>query len=50
MKTHPLRTFGSIARSLYDNYAGHEGEELRQELVSLVEKYFSPGLEMLRYD
>jgi|WetSurSiteA1Bulk_404760.scaffolds.fasta_scaffold03931_4 HD-GYP domain-containing protein (c-di-GMP phosphodiesterase class II) len=45
-----LDAFGTIARSLYDKYAGHEGDELRQELVSLTEKYFSAGLEILRYD
>jgi HD-GYP domain-containing protein (c-di-GMP phosphodiesterase class II) len=45
-----LDAFGTIARSLYDKYAGHEGDELRRELVSLTEKYFSAGLEILRYD
>lgn len=45
-----LDTFGTIACSLYDTYAGHEGEELRQELISFIEKYFSAGLEILRYD
>ncbi|KAB2833692.1 MAG: hypothetical protein F9K48_07870 [Candidatus Brocadia sp.] len=34
---------------LYDKYAGHEGDELRQELVSFIEEYFSAGLEILRY-
>lgn len=42
--------FGTIARSLYDKYAGHEGDELRQEILSLIEKYFSAGLEILRYE
>jgi HD-GYP domain-containing protein (c-di-GMP phosphodiesterase class II) len=45
-----LDAFGTIARSLYDKYAGHEGDELHHELVSLVEKYFSAGFEILRYD
>ena len=45
-----LDAFGAIARSLYDKYAGHEGDELRQELITLIEKYFSAGLEILRYD
>ena len=45
-----LDAFAIIARSLYDRYAGREGDELRQELISLVEKYFSADLEMLRYD
>jgi hypothetical protein len=40
----------TVARSLHERYAGHEGDELRQELVSLVEQYFSAGPEMLRYD
>ena len=44
-----LDAFGTIARSLYDRYAGHEGDELRQELLSFIEKYFSAGLEILRY-
>ncbi len=45
-----LDAFGAIARSLYEKYAGHEGDELRQELVSLVEKYFSAGPEILRHN
>jgi HD-GYP domain-containing protein (c-di-GMP phosphodiesterase class II) len=45
-----LDAFGTIARGMYDRYAGHEGDELRSELVSLTEKYFSAGLEILRYD
>ena len=44
-----LNAFATVARSLYDKYAGREGDELRQELVSLVEKYFSAGLDILRY-
>jgi HD-GYP domain-containing protein (c-di-GMP phosphodiesterase class II) len=45
-----LDAFETVARSLYERYAGHEGDELRQELVSLVEKYFIAGPEILRYD
>jgi HD-GYP domain-containing protein (c-di-GMP phosphodiesterase class II) len=45
-----LDAFGTVARSLYERYAGREGDELRQELVSLIEHYFSAGPEMLRYD
>ena len=41
-----LDAFGTIARTLYEKYAGH----VRQELVSLIEKYFSAGPEMLRDD
>jgi HD-GYP domain-containing protein (c-di-GMP phosphodiesterase class II) len=44
-----LDAFDTIARGLYYKYAGHEGEDLRRELVTLVEKYFSAGLEILRY-
>lgn len=44
-----LDSFHTIARALYDRYAGHERDDLRQELVSLVEKCFSSGLEALRY-
>jgi HD-GYP domain-containing protein (c-di-GMP phosphodiesterase class II) len=44
-----LDSFHTIARALYDRYSGHERDDLRQELVSLVEKCFSSGLEALRY-
>jgi HD-GYP domain-containing protein (c-di-GMP phosphodiesterase class II) len=44
-----LDAFGTNARELYDRYAGHEGEDLLQELVAMVEKYFSAGMETLRY-
>jgi HD-GYP domain-containing protein (c-di-GMP phosphodiesterase class II) len=44
-----LDAFGTISRKLYDRYAGREGEDLRQELVAVVEKYFSAGMETLRY-
>jgi HD-GYP domain-containing protein (c-di-GMP phosphodiesterase class II) len=45
-----LDTFHKIARELFDRYAGRGGDDLRQELVSLVERCFSSGLEALRYD
>ena len=44
-----LDAFAKIARSLYDRYAGREGESLRHELVALVEEYFSAGMETLQY-
>lgn len=45
-----LDAFRKIARELYDRYAGREGDDLRQELVSIVERCFSAGLEALRYE
>jgi len=44
-----LDSFGGIARHLYEQYTGHEGDDLRRELESLVERYFSGGMEALRY-
>jgi len=44
-----LEAFHKVARELYDRYAGHEGNDLRKELVTLVEKCFSTGLQALRY-
>ena len=44
-----LDAFHKVARELYDRYAGHEGDDIRQELVSLVEKCFSSGLDALRF-
>ena len=44
-----LDTFRTVARELYDRYGGHEGDDLRQELVDLVERSFSSGIEALRY-
>jgi HD-GYP domain-containing protein (c-di-GMP phosphodiesterase class II) len=44
-----LDAFQKIARDLYGRYAGREGDDLRQELVSLVEKCFSSGLQALRF-
>jgi HD-GYP domain-containing protein (c-di-GMP phosphodiesterase class II) len=44
-----LDAFGKVARKLYDRYAGHEGDDLREELASEVMTYFSAGMETLRY-
>jgi HD-GYP domain-containing protein (c-di-GMP phosphodiesterase class II) len=44
-----LDAFRKIARELYDRYAGHEGEDLKDELAEVVTKYFSAGMETLRY-
>jgi HD-GYP domain-containing protein (c-di-GMP phosphodiesterase class II) len=44
-----LDAFSAIARELYDRYAGREGEVLRGELASVVQKYFSAGMETLQY-
>jgi len=44
-----LDIFETLARELYDHYAGHESDHLRQELVLLIEKYFSAGMETLSY-
>jgi len=43
-----LATAGE-ARELYDRYAGHEGDNLREELAAEVMTYFSAGMETLRY-
>ena len=44
-----LDAFGKVARELYDRYSGHEGDELQEELASVVMTYFSAGMETLRY-
>jgi HD-GYP domain-containing protein (c-di-GMP phosphodiesterase class II) len=44
-----LDAFAKIARTLYDRYAGRDGEGPRRELAALVEQYFSAGMETLRY-
>jgi len=44
-----LDAFAAIARELYDKFAGREGGGLRQELVVMVDKYFSAGMESLQY-
>jgi HD-GYP domain-containing protein (c-di-GMP phosphodiesterase class II) len=44
-----LDAFAAIARELYEKYAGHEGDSLRAELIAVVDRYFSAGMETLRY-
>jgi HD-GYP domain-containing protein (c-di-GMP phosphodiesterase class II) len=44
-----LDAFAAIARELYEKFAGREGPGLRQELVAMVDKYFSAGMESLQY-
>jgi len=44
-----IDAFRKIARELYDRYAGHEGEDIRNELATVVMKYFSAGIETLYY-
>jgi HD-GYP domain-containing protein (c-di-GMP phosphodiesterase class II) len=44
-----LDAFAVIAPELHRKYAGREGDDLRQELVAVVDQYFSAGLESLRY-
>jgi HD-GYP domain-containing protein (c-di-GMP phosphodiesterase class II) len=44
-----LDAFAVVAPELYRKYAGREGVDLRQELVAMVDKYFSAGMESLRY-
>ncbi len=44
-----LDLFAGIARELFEQYAGSEGDQLRRELVAVVGRYFSAGLEALDY-
>ena len=44
-----LDAFAAIARDLHGKYACREGDDLRQELVEVVDKYFSSGMETLLY-
>jgi HD-GYP domain-containing protein (c-di-GMP phosphodiesterase class II) len=44
-----LDAFAAIAPELYEKYAGREGEALRKQLVEVVERYFSSGMETLLY-
>lgn len=44
-----LDAFAVIAPELHEKYAGHEGNDLRQELVAVVDRYFSAGMESLHY-
>jgi HD-GYP domain-containing protein (c-di-GMP phosphodiesterase class II) len=44
-----LDAFAVIAPELHTKYAGREGDDLRQELVVVVDQYFSAGMESLVY-
>jgi len=44
-----LDAFAGIAPGLHEKYAGHEGDAIRQELVGVVDRYFSAGMESLHY-
>jgi HD-GYP domain-containing protein (c-di-GMP phosphodiesterase class II) len=44
-----LDAFEKIARDLYGRYAGHEGEDLKDELSMVVTGYYSAGMETLSY-
>jgi HD-GYP domain-containing protein (c-di-GMP phosphodiesterase class II) len=44
-----IDAFAVVAPELHRKYAGREGVDLRQELVAMVDKYFSAGMESLRY-
>jgi HD-GYP domain-containing protein (c-di-GMP phosphodiesterase class II) len=44
-----LDAFRKIAPELYERYAGHEGEDLKDELNEVVTQYFSAGMETLQY-
>ncbi len=44
-----LDAFAGIAAELHEKYAGREEEDLRLELVAIVSRYFSAGMESLQY-
>jgi HD-GYP domain-containing protein (c-di-GMP phosphodiesterase class II) len=44
-----LDVFAVIAPGLHAKYAGREGHEIRQDLVAVVDRYFSAGMESLHY-
>jgi HD-GYP domain-containing protein (c-di-GMP phosphodiesterase class II) len=44
-----IDAFATIARELFDRYAGHEGAELKDELAAVVSRYYSAGMETLSY-
>ena len=44
-----LDAFAAIAPELHRKYAGREGSGLREELVAVVDRYFSAGMESLQY-
>ena len=45
-----LDHFGSIARALYDSYCGRDDDGLRDEVRTVVGRFFIGGLETLRYE
>lgn len=45
-----LDLFGVIARGLYDRYSGRDDPALREELRTTVGRFFSGGLDTLRYE
>jgi HD-GYP domain-containing protein (c-di-GMP phosphodiesterase class II) len=44
-----LDAFAGIAAALHEKYVGGEENDLRLELVTLVSRYFSAGMESLHY-
>jgi HD-GYP domain-containing protein (c-di-GMP phosphodiesterase class II) len=44
-----LDAFAGLAPELYEKYAGREGDSLREQLTTVVERYFSSGMETLFY-
>lgn len=44
-----LDAFATVPRDLYDRYVGHDSDNLQEELVATVEKYFSAGMDTLSY-
>ena len=45
-----LDHFGAIARALYDSYCGRDDDGLRDEVRTVVGRFFIGGLETLRYE
>jgi hypothetical protein len=39
-----------MALELYERFAGRSGNDLRQELVAVVDKFFSAGILSFYYD
>jgi putative nucleotidyltransferase with HDIG domain len=44
-----LDAFAGIAAELHGKYAGVRGDELRQEIVAILGRYFSAGMKSLQY-
>ena len=44
-----LDRFATIARELYDQYCGRDDEQLRDEVRTVVRRWFVGGLDTLRY-